>query len=136
MFERWLKFQKNWSKENGYTNEVNPNSLVWECPYNQGNRLSYGRYKQLWIEIRDVIGGKLKGQLFSDEPYTIYSMRSTFIEDSLLAGKDILLIAKAAGHDVKTLMKHYERIDPRKRSREMTSFEMGAKLKTIRRSAI
>ena len=136
VFERWLKFQQNWAKENGYTYEVSPNSLVWECPYNQGKTLTYSRYKQLWIEIRDVIGMKLKGHVFSDEPYTIYSMRSTFIEDSLLAGKDIFLIAKAAGHDVKTLMKHYERIDPRKRSREMTSFEMGAKPKTLRRSVI
>ena len=98
--------------------------------------MTYSRYKQLWIEIRDVIGRKLKGHVFSDEPYTIYSFRSTFIEDSLLAGKDIFLVAKAAGHDVKTLMKHYERIDPRKRSREMTSFEMGAKPKTVKRSAV
>ena len=136
VFERWLKFQKNWSKENGYNYEINPNSLVWECPYNPGKTLTYSRYKQLWIEIRDAIGRKLKGHIFSDEKYTIYSMRSTFIEDSLLAGKDIFLIAKAAGHDVKTLMKHYERIDPRKRSREMTDFEMGAKQQTVRRSAV
>ena len=61
---------------------------------------------------------------------------SSFIENNLAAGKDIFLIAKAAGHDVKTLMKHYDRIDPRKRSREMTNFEMGAKPKTVRRSAI
>ena len=54
----------------------------------------------------------------------------------MLAGKDIFLIAKAAGHDVKTLMKHYERIDPRKRSREMTEFEMGKKHKSSTRSAI
>ena len=136
VFERWLKFQKNWSKENGYTYEVNPNSLVWECPYNQGNTLTYSRYKQLWIEIRDVIGKKLKGHVSSDEAYTIYSMLNTFIEDSLLAGKDIFLIAKAAGHDVKTLMKHYERIDSGKRSREMTQFVMGARHQTQRRSAI
>ena len=136
VFERWLKFQKEYAKENGLTIEVNPNSLVWEYPENQGKTLSYSRYKQLWIEIRDVIGRKLKGHVFSDEPYTIYSFRSTFIEDSLLAGKDIFLVAKAAGHDVKTLMKHYERIDPRKRSREMTSFEMGAKPKTVKRSAV
>tara|TARA_B100002051_G_scaffold243903_1_gene250121 strand:- start:43 stop:225 length:183 start_codon:yes stop_codon:yes gene_type:complete len=60
-------------------------------------------------------------------------MRSTFIEDNLLAGKDIFLIAKAAGHDVKTLMRHYERIDLRKRSREMTEFGMGKKHKVSRR---
>ena len=136
VFERWLNFQKNWAKENGYTYDITPNNLIWECPYNQGHTLSYSRYKQLWIEIRDKIGKELKGHIFSDEPYTIYSMRSTFIEDSLLAGKDIFLIAKAAGHDVSTLIKHYERIDPRKRSREMTDFERGAKQQTQRRSAV
>ena len=136
VFERWLKFQKDWSQLNSYIYEINPNSLVWECPYNQGRTLSYSRYKQLWIEIRDGISNKLKGHVFSNQPYTIYSMRSTFIEDNLLAGKDIFLIAKAAGHDVKTLMRYYERIDPRKRSREMTEFEMGKKQKSLRRSAI
>ena len=136
VFERWLKFQKAYANEKGYTFEINPKSLVWEYPGNQGKTLSYSRYKQLWIEIRDAISSKLKGHVFSDEPYTIYSMRSTFIENSLLAGMDMILVAKAAGHDVKTLMKHYERIDPRKRSREMKSFEMGAKPMTVRRSAI
>lgn len=136
VFERWLKFQKAWSKQQGYTYEITPNSLVWECPYKQGHTLTYSRYKQLWGEIRQKIGRDLKGHIFSDHKYTIYSMRSTFIEDSLLAGKDIFLIAKAAGHDVKTLMKHYERIDPRKRSREMTDFQYGAMPKTSRRSAL
>ena len=28
VFERWLKFQQNWSQENGYTYEVKRNSLV------------------------------------------------------------------------------------------------------------
>ena len=136
VFERWLKFLRNWAKGNGYIYEINSNSLVWECPYNQGKTLSYSRYKQLWVEIRDVIGKKLKGHVFTDEPYTIYSMRSTFIEDNLLAGKDVFLIAKAAGHNVNTLMKHYERIDPRKRSREMTEFEMGKKHNSSTRSAV
>ena len=129
-------FPAKWSKENGYNYEIQPNSLVWECPYNQGKTLKYSRYKQLWIEIREVIAKKLNGHIFSDEPYTIYSMRSTFIKDNLLAGKDIFLIAKAVGHDVKTLMKHYERIDPRNRSREMTEVEMGKKQKPSRRPTI
>ena len=61
---------------------------------------------------------------------------SYFIENNLAAGKDIFLIAQAAGHDVKTLMKHYERIDPRNRSREMTEFQYGAMPKTQRRSTL
>ncbi|MBR75211.1 MAG: hypothetical protein CL863_02460 [Cyanobium sp. RS427] len=56
-------------------------------------------------------------------------MRITFFEDSLPAGKDIFLIANAAGHDEKTPMSHYERIDPRKRSRKTTEFEMGKNTK-------
>ena len=59
-----------------------------------------------------------------------------FIEINLAAGKDIFLIAKAAGYDVKTRMKHYERIDPRNRSREMTEFQYGAMPTTQRRSAL
>ena len=61
---------------------------------------------------------------------------SSFIENNLAAGKDIFLIAKAAGNDVKNLMKHYERIDPPNRSREMTEFQYGAMPKTQRMSAL
>ena len=43
------------------------------------------------------------------------------------------MIAKAAGQDVKTLMKYYEHIGLRERSRETTSFEISAKSKTLRR---
>ena len=77
-------------------------------------------------------------------PYTLRSgpcriqgeVVSYFIENNLVAGKDIILIARAAGHDVETLMKHYEPIDPGKRSREMTEFRYGAMPKTQRRSAL
>jgi len=68
VFERWLKFQKDWLLTNGYIYDINPNSLAWECPYNQGRTLTYSRYKQLWIEIRDGISNKLKGHVFSIEP--------------------------------------------------------------------
>ena len=136
VFERWLKFQKEWIKQQGLSVEITPNDYVWGRPHEDMTYLSYSSYKRFWQEIRNKIQPQLKGHIFSDERYTLYSLRSTFIEDNLIKGKDIFLIAKAAGHDVKTLMKHYERIDPRKRSREMTSFEMGAKPKTVRRSAI
>ena len=134
VFDRWLAFQKEWMKINNKPMEITPNSLVWGCPYKNGLPLSYSRFKDMWDEIRHDCEGQLKGHIFSEERYTIYSMRSTFIEDNLIQGKDIFLIAKAAGHDVKTLMKHYERIDPRKRSREMTDFQYGSMPKTVRSS--
>ena len=47
-------------------------------------------------------------------------MRATFIEDHLLKGTDIFLLARIAGHDVKELMKSYERLDIRTRAKEIT----------------
>ena len=52
-------------------------------------------------------------------------MRSTFIEDHLIKGTDIFLLARIAGHDVKTLMQSYERMDIRKRAEEITGIQYG-----------
>ena len=59
------------------------------------------------------------------KPYTLYSLRSTFIEDHLVKGTDIFLLSRIAGHDVKILQRHYERMDIRLRSREITQIEFG-----------
>ena len=40
---------------------------------------------------------------------------------------DIFLLARIAGHDVKTLMQSYERMDIRRRAQEITSINWGAK---------
>ena len=52
-------------------------------------------------------------------------MRSTFIEDHLIKGTDIFLVARIAGHDVKTLQETYERMDIRKRAKEITDIQFG-----------
>ena len=44
-----------------------------------------------------------------------------------MKGTDIYLVARIAGHDVKTLMESYERMDIRERSREITRIEFGKK---------
>ena len=71
--------------------------------------------------------GKLKGHKFSDRPYTLYSLRSTFIENHLMKGTDIFLLARICGNSVKTIMDTYERIDIRKRTKEITDIEYGKK---------
>ena len=71
--------------------------------------------------------GKLKGHKFSDRKYTLYSMRSTFIENHLMRGTDIFLLARICGNSVKTIMDTYERIDIRKRTKEITDIEYGKK---------
>ena len=50
-------------------------------------------------------------------------MRSTFIEDHLVKGTDVFLLARVCGHSVKTLMDTYERIDIRQRAKELTDIE-------------
>ena len=43
VLERWKDFQQKWFKENGYNYKIHSNSLVWECPYNQDQTLTYSR---------------------------------------------------------------------------------------------
>ena len=71
--------------------------------------------------------GKLVGHKFSEKPYTLYSMRSSFIEDHLIKGTDIFLLARIAGHDVNTLMQSYERMDIRRKAQEITSINWDTK---------
>ena len=54
-------------------------------------------------------------------------MRSTFIENNLVAGMDIFLLARICGHSVQMLTKHYERIDIRMRAEEITHINLGNK---------
>ena len=68
--------------------------------------------------------GKLKGHKFdSERPYTLYSMRSTFIENHILRGTDAYLLARICGNSVATIMQTYERIDIRKRTKELTDID-------------
>lgn len=69
----------------------------------------------------------LKGHKFSERPYTIYSMRSTFIENMLLSKMDIFLLSRICGHSVDMLTRHYERIDVKERAEEITKINYGAR---------
>ena len=48
-----------------------------------------------------------------------------FHRDHLVKGTDIFLLSRIAGHDVKILQRHYERMDIRLRSREITQIDFG-----------
>jgi len=76
-----------------------------------------------WGHIQD----KLKEYKFSDRHYSIYSLRSTFIENNLVVGMDIFLLAHIRGYRVKMLTKHYERIDICMRAEEITHINCGKK---------
>ena len=87
------------------------------------------RIGRQWRDICNLLSaeGKLKGHKFSDRPYTLYSMRSTFIENHILRGTYAYLLARICGNSVATIMQTYERIDIRRRTKELTDIEFGSK---------
>ena len=70
---------------------------------------------------------QLNGHRFSPHPYTIYSMRSTFIEDQLMKGTPVMEVAEMAGHDVRETQRTYARLNLRRKGTELTLPEMGKK---------
>ena len=80
-----------------------------------------------WVNIRHAVREKLTGHRFSPHPYTLYSMRSTFIEDHLLKGTPVMEVAEMAGHDVRETQKSYARLNLRKKGAQITMPELGKK---------
>ena len=54
----------------------------------------------------------------TNQKYTLYSLRSSYITNQIEEGKDIYLIKKITGHSLELLHRHYDRSDVRKRSAE------------------
>lgn len=125
VFDRLRKNVEEWSEKHKIPIDITPNTLVFGNPNKGMESFDYSTYRLNWIKVRDALKDQLKGHWLSDHPYTIYSLRTTWIENQLMDGKDVFLVAKAAGHSVKTLMTFYERLDTRRRAGELTSFQRG-----------
>ena len=57
----------------------------------------------------------------SNKPYTLYSLRSSYITNQIDEGKDVYLIKKITGHSIEVLNRHYDKSDLRKRRSEATA---------------
>ncbi|ABX09462.1 hypothetical protein [Prochlorococcus marinus] len=124
VFRRWKYFLENELKH-----KVRGDDYVFAQIHNEMKQPNQRKIQQHWRWAVDKLmdEGKLKGHKFSDRPYTLYSLRSTFIENHLMKGTDIFLLARICGNSVKTIMDTYERIDIRKRTKEITDIEYGKK---------
>ena len=124
VFKRWRDFVKTQTDR-----PIKGDDYVFAQLYNEYKQPQQRRIGQHWRAICDYLmsAGKLKGHKFSDRPYTLYSMRSTFIENHILRGTDAYLLARICGNSVATIMQTYERIDIRKRTKELTDIEFGSK---------
>ena len=124
VFKRWSQFLKT---QLGV--KIKGEDYVFAQIFNDMKIPSQRRIGQTWRGICDILltQGKLTGHKFSDRPYTLYSMRSTFIENHILRGTDAYLLARICGNSVATIMQTYERIDIRRRTKELTDIEFGSK---------
>ena len=124
VFKRWRDFVKSQTDQ-----PIKGNDYVFAQLFNEMSQPQQRRIGQTWREICDYLmsEGKLQGHKLSDRPYTLYSMRSTFIENHILRGTDAYLLARICGNSVATIMQTYERIDVRKRTKELTDIEFGSK---------
>ena len=102
-------------REHGIDLKVSPETVVFSNPHNELKGYSYSSYTRGWADIRDAVKYKMRGHRFSPHPYTIYSMRSTFIEDHLLKGTHVFEVAEMAGHSVMETQKTYARLNLRKK---------------------
>jgi hypothetical protein len=98
-----------------------------------GKQYKVADYSKAW---RTFVVGELKDQLEGDRDYgrnyTVYSLRSSYINDQLREGVDVFLLAKACGHSVKTLMRYYERLDLTTREAELTTLPIGQKREVVK----
>ncbi|KZR66444.1 MULTISPECIES: tyrosine-type recombinase/integrase [Prochlorococcus] len=129
VFVRFKDYLNRYYRDHYSNREVKGNDLVFGNINNECKPYSYSMYGLYWSTIIGRVKDKLEGNKFTDENYTIYSMRSTFITNKLTEGLDIFLLSRITGHDVKVLIKHYERMDIRKRSEEITKIDYGKRRK-------
>ena len=124
---RFMGIVKQYLKDHNINEEVTGDTLIFGNPNHEFKPYSYSLYKHSWRDVYLQVKPSLKGHRFSPHDYTLYSLRSTFIEHHLLRGTDLFLVARMAGHDVKELMRSYERLDIRQRAKEITSIDFGKK---------
>ena len=87
----------------------------------------YSMFNTIWIRMIELCGDELKPYVFSDRIYSPYSLRSRFICNLILQGKDIYDGAKLAGHSIAVCERYYAKLDMGKKSKELTEIEYGIK---------
>ncbi len=129
--KEWLEFQSGFMRKNYPRFEMSGEHLVFGKPEDLLDKpYNHSYLNQMW---RQQIFLPLKGRdllemnSFSERDYTLYSLRSTFIEECITDGLDIYLVARLCGNSVEIIQKHYDRHDVLKRADEVQAIEFGRK---------
>ena len=123
--EAWKKEQQAYIDKHCPGVEITNTDLIFCNPYNEKRAYSYSRFTKAWSEIMNELEGQLKPYVFSDRNYTIYSMRSTYVCNLIIQGKDIYTTAKLAGHSVAVCERFYAQLDLRLKAKDITNFRYG-----------
>lgn len=126
---RWKQFQEDYISSHKLKHQISRETVVFSNPYNELKGYVYSNYQRSWRDVLGAIRPKLKGHRHSPHPYTIYSMRSSFIEDHLLKRTPVYEVAEMAGHSVMETQKTYARLNLREKGRELTLPAQGKKEK-------
>ncbi len=118
---RWKDYVNKYRDRHGLTRRVSSNDLVFGNLNNEGRAYAYHNFIKSWRIIRSSVASKLEGHQHSKHVYTIFSIRSTFLENKLRSGLDIFLVSRISGYDPKMLLRHYQRIKSRQRPGEAIS---------------
>ena len=123
----WIAYVNNFWSLRGWTRKVEPLDYVFGRANNNMQPYYYSMFEDAWRTHRNWLTHRnmLKGNPFSDDPYTLYSLRSTYIENQLLNGIDIHTVARVCGHSVAVLERYYERMDIKRRTKELTHIDFG-----------
>lgn len=126
-FARWRKICNEYRREAGLR-ELTKKDYVFFNPHTD-NPYPYSQFANAWVDMRNELSLMLS-PIRSDQKYTMYSLRSSYINNQIDEGKDIYLIKKITGHSLEVLQRHYDRSDVRKRKAEATERTIGKRKKT------
>ena len=130
-FIRFKDYQENYIEKNKLDLTLTPHTLIFGNPHNFYSKYTYNTFTSSWHKCMTALDGLLKGHEFSKRNYTIYSIRSTFIENRLSNKMDILLLSRVCGYSVDILERHYERIQGKSIPKEINNINYGEKKKQI-----
>jgi len=116
--KEWFEYQQNYVKEYGISRPFNKDSFVFITSDFNDKAYSIQMFsKHIRMIYRSL---DLTGHWASDKPYTLYSLRSTFVDAMLMEDTPIAMLSLMTGHSVTVLQKHYSRLDVMRKSRELT----------------
>ena len=123
---QFLQYQANYLRD-FYNFKITPETEVFAKPDERMEKhYAYRHFNDLWSsEVMTPLCGQLEMNRYSEKGYTIYSLRSTFIEDCITDGLDVYLVAKLCGNSVSIIQKHYDRHNVLNRASEVQAIEYG-----------